>query len=105
MKGRRIKPAIVPDATWPRMYRIQLPDGSLTDMLNRSRAKEVLAGGVEQLAAPRPRPASERHHTRPSDGNPTGKVNLARAKKALADLLQRPERLAKVLASPGRGSP
>jgi hypothetical protein len=40
---KHIKPSIVPDATWPGMFRIRLADGSLTDMVNRARAKEVLA--------------------------------------------------------------
>src|SRR5262249_11645452 len=33
-------PRIVPDAKWPGMYRIRLPDG-LTDMVNRARAKDA----------------------------------------------------------------
>jgi hypothetical protein len=33
---------IVPDAKWPGMYRIRRPDGSLTDMVNLTRAKEAL---------------------------------------------------------------
>ena len=34
---------IVPDAKWPGMYRIRRPDGSLTDMVNLTRAKDALA--------------------------------------------------------------
>jgi hypothetical protein len=34
---------IVPDAKWAGMYRLRLPDGSLSDMLNLTRAKDALA--------------------------------------------------------------
>jgi hypothetical protein len=34
---------IVPDKRWPGMYRLRLPDGSLTDMVNLTRAKDALA--------------------------------------------------------------
>jgi hypothetical protein len=50
MKARHTKPAIVPDAVWPGMYRIRLSDGSLSDMLNLARARDALAW---LLAAPR----------------------------------------------------
>jgi hypothetical protein len=33
---------IVPDDRWPGMYRIRLPDGRLTDMLNLTRARDAL---------------------------------------------------------------
>lgn len=32
---------IVPDGKWPGMYRIHLPDGSLSDMVNVTRAKDA----------------------------------------------------------------
>ena len=32
---------IVPDPDWPGMYRVQRPDGSLTDMVNLTRAKDA----------------------------------------------------------------
>jgi hypothetical protein len=32
---------IVPDAQWPGMWRIEWPDGSLSDMANLSRAKDA----------------------------------------------------------------
>jgi hypothetical protein len=35
-------PGIVPDATYPGMYRVILPDGSLSDMVNLTRAKDAL---------------------------------------------------------------
>jgi hypothetical protein len=34
--------AITPDGQWPGMYRIRQPDGSLSDMLNLTRAKDAL---------------------------------------------------------------
>jgi hypothetical protein len=34
---------IEPDKTWPGMWRVRLPDGHLTDMLNLSRAKDAAA--------------------------------------------------------------
>ena len=33
--------AIVPDGTWPGMWRVALPDGSLTDMVNLSRVRDA----------------------------------------------------------------
>ena len=35
--------SIEPDLTWPRMWRVRLPDGYLTDMANLSRAKDAAA--------------------------------------------------------------
>jgi hypothetical protein len=32
---------IVPDAKWEGMWRVQWPDGSLTDMLNKTRVKDA----------------------------------------------------------------
>jgi|GraSoiStandDraft_16_1057320.scaffolds.fasta_scaffold4190450_2 hypothetical protein len=32
---------IVPDGTWSGMWRVRLPDGRLTDMVNRTRAKDA----------------------------------------------------------------
>jgi hypothetical protein len=39
---------IVPDARWPGMYRIRLPGGELTDMVNLTRAKDALAALAER---------------------------------------------------------
>jgi hypothetical protein len=41
---------IVPDAKYPNMWRIEYPNGRLTDMVNRARAKDaalVLAARLE----------------------------------------------------------
>jgi hypothetical protein len=35
--------ASIPDARWPGMYRIRRPDGTLTDMVNLTRARDALA--------------------------------------------------------------
>jgi hypothetical protein len=34
---------VIPDKHWPGMYRLRLPDGSLTDMVNLTRARDALA--------------------------------------------------------------
>jgi hypothetical protein len=39
--SRRLPPGVVPDAKWPGMYRVRLPDGSLSDMVNLTRANEA----------------------------------------------------------------
>jgi hypothetical protein len=39
---RPLDPRIVPDAKWPNMYRIRLPGGGLSDMVNLTRAKDAL---------------------------------------------------------------
>jgi hypothetical protein len=40
-KGKRKLVRIVPDQTYAGMWRIELPDGSLTDMVNLTRAKDA----------------------------------------------------------------
>ena len=37
----RVLASIEPDQTWPGMWRVRLPDGNLTDMVNLSRAKDA----------------------------------------------------------------
>jgi hypothetical protein len=39
--GRRLLSAIEPDSEWPGMWRARLPDGHLSDMTNRTRAKDA----------------------------------------------------------------
>ncbi len=39
----RVLASIEPDQTWPGMWRVRLPAGNLTDMVNRSRAKDAAA--------------------------------------------------------------
>jgi hypothetical protein len=33
--------AVVPDPEWPKMYRVRRPNGSLTDMVNMTRARDA----------------------------------------------------------------
>jgi hypothetical protein len=33
--------AVVPDLNWPKMHRVRRPDGSITDMVNLSRARDA----------------------------------------------------------------
>jgi hypothetical protein len=35
--------SIEPDQNWPGVWRVRMPDGHLTDMLNMSRAKDAAA--------------------------------------------------------------
>jgi hypothetical protein len=39
--SRALPKGIVPDDTWPGMYRLRLPDGSLSDMVNLTRARDA----------------------------------------------------------------
>jgi hypothetical protein len=43
--------AIVPDAKWPAMFRLRLPDSNLSDMVNLPRAKDALAAIRDDGAA------------------------------------------------------
>ena len=38
-----VRASIEPDQTWPGMWRVRLPDGYLTDMVNLSRAEDAAA--------------------------------------------------------------
>jgi hypothetical protein len=48
--------SIVPDAKWPKMFRLRLPDGRLTDMMNIVRAKDALRkmgdGPLPEVSSP-----------------------------------------------------
>jgi hypothetical protein len=48
---KKLDPRIIPDERWPGMFRLLLPDGSLTDMLNLTRAKDALAAIRDEGAA------------------------------------------------------
>jgi hypothetical protein len=39
--GRRVVATIEPDAEWPKLYRVRLSNGHLTDLVNRTRAKDA----------------------------------------------------------------
>ena len=40
-------PRVVPDATYPGMYRVRWPDGRLSDMANLTRVKDAVACFME----------------------------------------------------------
>jgi hypothetical protein len=46
--GRQPLVRVQPDADWPGMHRIELPDGRLSDMVNLTRAKDA-AFGIEKF--------------------------------------------------------
>jgi hypothetical protein len=50
-KPPKLDPRIAPDAKWPAMFRLRLPDGSLSDMVNLTRAKDALAVVCEESKA------------------------------------------------------
>jgi hypothetical protein len=39
--GARVVATVVPDDDWPTMWCVRMTDGSLSDMVNRSRAKDA----------------------------------------------------------------
>jgi hypothetical protein len=43
--------AIVSDVRYPGMYRLRLPDGSLSEMVNLTRAKDALLAACKGRAA------------------------------------------------------
>ena len=48
---------VVPDATYPGMWRVRTPDGGLSDMVNLSRAKDA-AVAIAERGPPRPQSCS-----------------------------------------------
>ena len=53
-RGRRLL-GIVPDVSYPEMWRVELPDGHLTDMVNRVRAKDAAMAHALRMLNPRPK--------------------------------------------------
>src|SRR5262245_36438105 len=47
LRQPKLPKGIVPDAKWPGMYRLVRPDGTLSDMVNLTRAKDALRGATE----------------------------------------------------------
>lgn len=41
VKDKAVIMTIVPDPDWPKMWRVRKSDGTLTDMVNRTRAKDA----------------------------------------------------------------
>ena len=57
--GRRPVLRIEPDLTYPRMWRVRLPSGALSDMANLARAKDAatdIAEGIEAQKNPHKSP-------------------------------------------------
>ena len=56
--AKRKAGSIVEDDRYPGMWRVRMSDGSLSDMVNRTRAKDAAAAGAiyrhNQKASPRP---------------------------------------------------
>jgi hypothetical protein len=48
-RGRRVLGSIERDATFPRMWRVRLPSGRLTDMVNLTRAKDFACSVAMRL--------------------------------------------------------
>jgi len=46
MGSRRILSQIEPDVVYPKMWRIKRPDGSLSDMVNLTRAQDAAIGAA-----------------------------------------------------------
>jgi hypothetical protein len=49
----RVLASVERDQTWPGMWRVRLPDGYLTDMVNLSRAKDAAASLALNVLNPR----------------------------------------------------
>lgn len=55
-RGKLTGFSIVPDASYPTMWRIKFPDGRLSDMVNLSRARDAARSLVLQALNPRQTP-------------------------------------------------
>jgi hypothetical protein len=44
----KLPPGIVPDGVYPGMYRVRLPDGTLSDMVNLTRARDAARALAER---------------------------------------------------------
>ena len=49
-KPPKLDPRIIPDEHWPGMYRIRRPDGSLSEMVNVTRARDALRSMLEAMS-------------------------------------------------------
>jgi hypothetical protein len=52
---------IVPDADWPGMWRVRMPDGTLSDMVNKSRAKYAAIKAAEEVLLEKRRAVSNKN--------------------------------------------
>jgi len=64
LSNRQLRPKVIPDADFPGMYRVRWPDGTLSDIVNLSRANDAVACWLE-AAERRRRRAAEAHRTPP----------------------------------------
>ena len=62
MSNGQLRPRVISDASWPGMYRVRWPDGTLSDMVNLSRANDAVACWLE-AAERRRRRAAEAHRS------------------------------------------
>jgi hypothetical protein len=69
MSNRELRPKIVPDSTYPGMYRVRWPDGTLSDMVNLTRANDAVAFFLES-AERRKRRAAQAHRSPVVSQNP-----------------------------------
>ena len=70
MSNRELRPRVVPDANWRGMWRVRWPDGSLSDMVNLTRARDAVACFLETAERHRRRAPAEAHRSpvvRPSE--------------------------------------
>jgi hypothetical protein len=49
LKSGRLLATVEPDSKWPKMFRVRLPNGHLTDMVNLSRAKDAAVSLAMQV--------------------------------------------------------
>jgi hypothetical protein len=47
VSNRQLRSKVVPDSTYPNMYRVRWPDGRLSDMVNLTRANDAVACFLE----------------------------------------------------------
>ena len=62
MSNRQLRPRVISDANYPGMYRVRWSDGTLSDMVNLSRANDGVACFVE-TAERRKRGAAEAYRS------------------------------------------
>jgi len=74
----RVVATVEPDAQWPKMYRVRLSNGELTDMVNLTRAKDAAValalGKLNRLPPPlpngRPRMARKERRETAAEASP-----------------------------------
>jgi hypothetical protein len=77
----RVVAVVVPDAHFPSMFRIRLPDGSMSDMVNLTRAKDAALSLADAMLDGRIRPSHVPSGAQTAE-TPSGKVDLPDAPAA-----------------------